>query len=123
MAARTIKPAFTKTGEDLFLQLRHEVNSTVKALEPTRKRKIKIKAYLFPTLYVAAYFVALTWGRNLAIFYSAYFAMGIFLVLNYLNIVHEAVHGTLFKSNTINRAYVGFFDLMGANSYIFKIRH
>ncbi len=123
MTARTVKPAFTKTGEDLFLQLRHEVNRTVKALEPTRKRRIKIKAYLFPTLYVAAYFVAITWGRNLAIFYSAYFAMGIFLVLNYLNIVHEAVHGTLFRNNAINRAYVGFFDLMGANSYIFKIRH
>ena len=49
--------------------------------------------------------------------------MGFLLVLNFLNLIHEAVHSTLFKNKRVNNWYVHFFDLMGANSYIWKIRH
>src|SRR5690606_37222857 len=42
---------------------------------------------------------------------------------NFINLVHEAVHYTLFKSKWLNHLYIYFFDLMGANSYIWKTRH
>jgi len=120
----TAKPTFPKDFYgNMFLQLRHEVNETVKILEPERKFFITLKAILFPSLYFFAYFAALLWGFNIYVLYMCYFMMGVLLVLNFLNLIHEAVHNTLFKNKTLNSWYVKFFDLMGANSYIWKIRH
>jgi linoleoyl-CoA desaturase len=118
------KPIFVKDlYGNMFLQLRHEVNETVKELEPERKFFITLKAVLFPGLYLISYFAVLLWGGNPYILYICYFLMGVLLVLNFLNLIHEAVHNTLFKNKTLNNWYVKFFDLMGANSYIWKIRH
>ena len=48
--------------------------------------------------------------------------MGILLVIIFLNLIHEAVHHTLSNVNG-NQLYICFFDLMGANSYVWKNRH
>jgi linoleoyl-CoA desaturase len=124
MIVRNGKPTFLKQQDsDLFLKLRHEVNETVRALEPQRKFEIVIKAILFPALYLGCYITALLYGSNVTVLYLSYFGMGILLILNFLNLIHEAVHHTLFKNKRLNNWYVHFFDLMGANSYIWKIRH
>ncbi len=122
---RTMKPVFTKPkGQDLFQLLRQEVNKVVRELEPKRRIAIVVKAILFPSLYILAYFAALTWGgTHTGILYACYFLLGILLVLNFLNLIHEAVHNTLFNKKVFNKLYVHFFDLMGANSYIWKVRH
>ncbi len=121
---KTVKPAFLKFQDrGLFLELREEVNKTVKKLEPERKTEIFIKALLFPCIYIFTYASALVWGFDTRIFYGCYFFMGVFLVLNFLNIIHEAVHQTLFKNKRLNNWYIHFFDLIGANSYIWKVRH
>ena len=49
--------------------------------------------------------------------------MGLLIVINFLNLIHEAVHNTLFRRKLYNKFYINLFDLMGANSYIWKIRH
>jgi len=49
--------------------------------------------------------------------------MGLLLVSIFLNVIHDAVHGTIFKSEGANQVYVYLFDLMGANSFIWKQRH
>jgi linoleoyl-CoA desaturase len=121
---RTIKPSFAKHQDaELFQQLRKEVNEMVSVLEPRRKIGIKAKAILFPAAYLAAYATVLLWGNNISILFTSYCLMGLLLVLNFLNIIHEAVHGTLFNSKKINAWYIYFFDLLGANSFIFKVRH
>lgn len=118
------KPNFVKLKDgDFFQQLRNEVNSTVKELEPVRKSQIQLKAILFPVLYLAAYITALARGQNITVFFACYFLLGVLLVLNFLNLIHEAVHNTLFNNKALNRLYVGFFDLIGANSFIWKVRH
>lgn len=119
-----VKPYYPKGDEkDLFLKLRQEVGDVVKKLEKERKPEIRIKTILFPLLYIFAYCAALIWGENVTVLYCSYFSMGILLVLNFLNLIHEAVHHTLFKKRWLNEAYVRFFDFMGANSYIWKLRH
>jgi linoleoyl-CoA desaturase len=124
MTERIIKPSFVKHADtDLFLQLRQEVNATVKELEPARRGDIILKAILFPTLYIISYLAALYWGNNSSLYYTCYFFMGILLVLNFLNLIHEAVHGTLFRNKRVNNWYIHFLDLMGANSYTWKLRH
>jgi len=124
MTQQLTKPLFAKQKEeDLFQELRKRVNETVKNVKPYRKNIIYVKAFLFPLLYFTCYVLALSFAPSSSMFYFFYFLMGVFLVLNYLNIVHEAIHSTLFKSNALNKLYIHLFDVMGANSYIFKIRH
>jgi linoleoyl-CoA desaturase len=49
--------------------------------------------------------------------------MGLLIVSIFLNIIHDAVHRTIFKNEKLNEAYVYLFDLMGANSFIWRLRH
>ena len=124
MTERVAKPSFIKTQDGkLFQQLRKEVNATVRELEPRRKGDIILKAFLFPLLYLMAYISAMHWRQYALIYYVCYFLMGCLLVLNFLNLIHEAVHHTLFFNKRVNNWYVHFFDLMGANSYTWKVRH
>lgn len=118
------KPVFQKRAEDaIFQHLKKRVLARVAELEPGRRPLIALKAVLFPAVYVGAYLAALTWGTNKAVLYGAYFTMGIFLVIVFQNQIHDAVHGSLWKRKWLNEAYVHFFDLMGANSYLWRIRH
>ena len=82
-----------------------------------------LKAILFPLLYIAIYFSALTWGKNIYVLSGCYFLLGVLLVIIFLNLIHDAVHGSIFESKRLNDLYVHFFDLMGANSFIWKLRH
>lgn len=124
MSITYTKPVFVKrSGEDLFNKLRSEVNEKVKQLAPVRQIEITIKALLFPLAYIMIYVTAIRFGNNPFVLYGCYFLLGLFLVLNFLNLIHEAVHHTLFKNKRLNQWYVYFFDLMGANSYIWKVRH
>lgn len=124
MTERVAKPSFIKTRDGkLFQALRKEVNATVRELEPRRRGDIVLKAILFPLLYLTAYISAMHWSQDSLIYYACYFLMGCLLVLNFLNLIHEAVHHTLFSNKRINNWYVHFFDMMGANSYMWKVRH
>ena len=124
MTERVSKPSFIKNEDvELFQQLRKEVNTTVNKLEEKRRIDIVIKAILFPSLYILSYLAALKFAFNDTVYFICFFLMGVLLVLNFLNLIHEAVHNTLFINKRVNNWYVHFFDLMGANSYIWKVRH
>lgn len=110
-------------GEAIFLQLRSEVNSIVSELKDKRRSEIIFKSILFPSLYIGAWVCAIAMGNRLWILLACYFSMGLLLVLNYLNVIHDAVHHTIFRSRKMNELYVYIFDLMGANSYMWKNRH
>lgn len=121
---KQVKPRFSKSGEEaIFHQLRLDVNNLVRQLEPKRRRSIILKAVLFPVLYGLTYGGLLTAGHHSGIFYTAYFLLGLWLVMIFLNTIHDAVHGTIFNSKRLNDWYVYLFDLIGANSYIWRLRH
>ena len=118
------KPMYRKgQTEAIFRDLRREVMEIRDRLEPGRRFEIRFKAFLFPLLYIGAWMVAMTWGQSRLVYFSAYASMGILLVLIYLNVIHDAVHHTIFRRRWMNEAFVYFFDLMGANSFIWKNRH
>src|SRR5687768_5776576 len=118
------KPRYSKSGnEAIFQQLRQEVNSLVQQLESKRRGSILLKAFLFPALYIITYITLLFAGMNTWAFFACYFLLGILIVMIFLNIVHDAVHGTIFNSKKWNDWYVYLFDLVGANSYVWKLRH
>lgn len=117
------KPKYRKPIESEFKNLRKEVTHLVKQLEPQKQKMIRIKAILFPFLYFGTYALLLSHGSHGPIFYLCFALMGFFLLLNFLNLIHDAVHEVIFRSRFLNKMYVYFFDVLGANSYIWKIRH
>lgn len=119
------KPGFQvqTDDKDIFKDLRFSVKKLVDELAPQRRSTIVLKAFLFPAAYIAIYAAALIWGSNTSVLYSMYFLMGLFLVFIFLNLIHDAVHETIFKQKWANKLFVYFFDLMGANSYIWQLRH
>ncbi len=124
MVEKIYKPSYIKNADaELFQQLRQQVNATVDQLIEKRRIDIIIKAILFPSLYILSYLAALKWAHNTTVYYACFFSMGVLVVLNFLNLIHEAVHHTLFRNKHVNNLYVLFFDLMGANSYTWRLRH
>ncbi|RNL77915.1 fatty acid desaturase [Sinomicrobium pectinilyticum] len=49
--------------------------------------------------------------------------MGLFLVIIFLTVIHEVAHDNVFRKKNWNRLFLYFFDILGANSYIWKKRH
>ena len=49
--------------------------------------------------------------------------MGITIVLIFVNLVHDAVHQSIFSNKKMNNLWLYFFDIIGGNSYIWNIRH
>lgn len=125
---RTIKhqkPIYPEgTNDHTFQLLRKDVKKMISTLAPEKRVEVLAKAFLFPFIYVALWVTAMVFGFDYPfIFYAAYFGLGLLLVIIFLNIIHDAVHGTIFRSKRLNNILVYLFDLMGANSFIWKIRH
>ena len=119
------KPSYNKITEEnkLFNELRKRVNDRVAQNPEDRDVYIKIKAVVLPLLYFGLYVFALLNVQNSSLYYLLFAFMGITLVLIYLNLIHEAAHNNIYKSKKLNSAVLKIFDLVGANSYIWKKRH
>lgn len=119
------KPSYSKNTEEtkLFNELRKRVNKRIEEIPEDRDFYIKVKAVLLPLLYFGFYFLAIFNAQNPAVYLLSFVLMGMMLVLIYLNLIHEAAHNNIFKSKKLNSAVMSIFDLIGANSYIWKKRH
>jgi len=119
-----IKPKFSAgTHEFIFQLLRKDVQEIVDRSARNRQWEIRSKAIFFPLLYLFFWLIAMMWSDRPFIFYGAYIGLGLMVVIIFLNIIHEAVHRTIFKSKKLNDLFVYLFDLLGANSFIWRLRH
>ena len=95
---KVTKPRYAKSGDEaIFQQLRQDVSILVQQLQLKRRESIILKAVLFPALYVLVYLAILAYGNQPIVFYAGYFLLGVLLVMIFLNIIHDAVHGTIFS--------------------------
>lgn len=119
------KPIYNKNNDEnkLFAELRKRVSQRVEEIPENRNRFIQIKAIILPMLYFGLYVFALMNAENSTLYLFAFALMGISLVLIYLNLIHEAAHNNIFKNKKLNTVVLKIFDLVGANSYIWKKRH
>lgn len=118
-------PAYPKSLEQnsLLRDLRRRVRKRVHDIPENRTNYLKIKVVLLNLVYFGAYFIAI-FNADISGLYLGLFAlMGITLVLLYLNVYHEAAHDNIYKSKLLNKLALMGFDLVGANSYIWKKRH
>jgi len=106
-----------------FNILKDRVNQELLKLPKKRRIYAKVRAVIFPILYIVVYLVSTKFYDNTLMFIAIYGLMGIITVLVFLNMVHEAVHNNIFKKRKYNRLLLYFFDLIGSNSYIWKKRH
>ena len=119
------KILFVKNKEDVvrFNLIKKEVDQTIKNIPKTRRVLAKLKAVSFPLIFFLLYALALLNVHNIGLFFLFYGIMGITTLLIFLNLIHEAVHGLVFEKHWKNKAMLYVFDLIGANSYIWKRRH
>lgn len=117
------KPVYPNADEKLLFKKFKKKAYEIVDNAPEKKKEIIVKAIFFPLSYILTYTTALIFGSNILVLYSCYFLLGILVVLNFLNLIHDAVHGTIFKNKTLNNICIHFFDLLGANSYTWKLRH
>ena len=117
-------PHYAKSLDDdlHFKELRKEVIRVLDQLPSSRIAVAQLKAIILPVLYFGFYLAALS-QTNYLLFLLAYSVMGLLLVIMFLNLIHETCHNTLFRSKIKNEWYLLLFDIMGANSYMWKKRH
>lgn len=107
----------------LMMKLYDEVNEKINSLPESRLLKLKIKIVILPVIYLSLYLSALMQREKVELFYFFYALMGLMVVVIFINIIHEACHGNLFKSPRLNSIVYYLFDFLGANSYIWQQRH
>lgn len=119
----TIRPIFDQKADDnaLFADLRDRVEVAASAF-PRLEWQLHIKALLFPILYLSVYYLAIS-ANEFWKFLALYALLGWMVVLIFLNLLHESAHDNVFKPKWMNRSYLYFFDLIGANCYLWKLRH
>mgnify|MGYP003630419847 CR=1 FL=1 len=121
---QTTLPKFKPdTREKHLRNLQKRINSRIKNDKATGVNWIRIKTCIFPIMYATLYFLTLQAYPSAFLFYLGYFTMGILLVFIFLTVIHEVSHDNVFKSKSLNRFFLYFFDLLGANSFIWKKRH
>jgi linoleoyl-CoA desaturase len=112
-----------KLDTALMMNLYNEVNKKIKSLPESRLLILKIKVFILPLIYLAMYLLAIIQRDRVELFYLFYALMGLMVVLMFINLIHEACHGNIFKSRKLNSLVYYMFDFLGANSYIWQQRH
>ena len=84
---------------------------------------VKLKVILFPFLYIGLFITTLMVYSNSTLFILGNVLLGISLVIIFLTVIHEVSHDNVFKKKWLNHFFLHFFDILGANSFIWKKRH
>ncbi len=119
-------PSLKFKKDDIFFKyLRTEINAYFTATALTKKATSfwYVKAWSFITLYIVTYSFLLIYGKHISVLYACYATLGTLSILLGLNIGHDAAHGSISKNQSVNKRYAIVFDILGGNSYIWRIRH
>lgn len=103
--------------------LYRQVTETVKQLPKSRITELRWKVFILPIIYVLMYLAAISQSGNVTLFYLIYAFMGVWVVVIFINLIHEACHGNIFRKARHNQLVYYIFDILGANSYVWKQRH
>ena len=118
------QPFFPAEGEHSFYAtLKERVKPLFVTHGENVRRNTLFKVITYPTLYLLAYVGLLICGRQLIWLYMFYITLGLLVTLNIFNIIHDAVHHALFEQERKNALASYLLDMMGGNSFVWKIRH
>lgn len=119
-----LKPAFKKCEEESrhFRLLKEAIGQRLSENSPHHPWH-RIKCFLFPFAYIAFWYLAVSFHSQPALYYFFFSLIGISTALIFVNLIHEACHLRLFSKKWQNQMMMYFLDFMGANSYIWSLRH
>lgn len=112
--------------EDLFFQrLKERVHGYFRehAYSTYANPAFFIKAGVLVSLYVGCYLMIWLLGSQVGWLFLGYMGMGALAILVGLNLAHDAAHGTISPHRKVNQAFCMVFDLLGANSFMWRNRH
>lgn len=115
---------FTK-NPDFYQDLRNLIFRYFRRYEIAKYANFSwyLKASFLLGTYFLAYTALLLLGQSLIIMLGTFALMGILSVLIGLNIGHDAAHQSISPRKWVNAIFLRVFDIVGANSYMWKIRH
>ena len=118
------KPVFTKDPEnDFFLRLRQIVHQQIEKNTDRIYLLTGIKVIGLFLAFFGFYALIFAKGSSIGWLFTAYIGVGITSIMLFLNVVHDAAHNALFRNRTLNKICVHFLEMMGTNSFIWKMRH
>lgn len=122
---KQLPPLKFKKNDVFFQHLRSEVNSYFENSSVTKKATSYwyFKAWSLISLYIITYSCLLAFGDLTYILFISYSVLGVLAILLGLNVGHDAAHGSISKSQSVNKRYANVFNFLGGNSYIWRIRH
>src|SRR4051794_19937436 len=98
MRNKEFKPTYySKSGDIAFNVLKQQVLKRVEELWPEKRQILVVKAVVMPALFFGFYASAILFATHAIIYYSCFALMGLMIVFNFLNVIHEAVHECLFS--------------------------
>ena len=108
-----------------FLALRKEVDQYFKLnnISDKGEKKFLWTALFIVAVYLASYLTIVLSDLMPLAKLGLALVMGVFHALAAMNIVHDAVHKSAFKSNKWNDRFGLFFNLLGANTNNWRIQH
>ena len=80
------------------------------------------KGIILIVSYFSLYFLTL-FAEPSTVVYIGYVLMGPIAIFMGLNIAHDAAHGAISNRPIVNKLFLLTFDILGANSYIWRNRH
>jgi len=118
-------PRYRKNIEHVIYlkELHQRVRERLNQLPPSRMNMVKFNLFFLPAIYFSLYILALTYSANYLLFLLLYALMGLMTVVIFCELIHELCHNNVFRSKKLNSAAFMLFDLLGANSYIWRLRH
>lgn len=117
--------SFQKREDLFFKSLTQKVRDyfSKSNVSPFASPYFYLKGGFMVAVYLTAYVILLTKGSTLPILLMCYMIMGAFAILIGLNVGHDAAHGSVSKNPRWNQIMVMAFDLLGANSFMWRNRH
>jgi linoleoyl-CoA desaturase len=111
------------SGEVFFTEIRQQVSDYLEIHSTTEKTKLLPKVLVFTMMLIFS-FTGILFSVNFAMLFCCYVVFGFSALLIALNFAHDASHRALPLSRFWNdRLYELIFILLGANPYLWKIRH
>jgi len=72
---------------------------------------------------LSASYIAVLTSSNLWLSLLYWSLLGLFAAFSALNICHDAIHGSISSRQSVNRFFSSFFNVLGANDYVWKYAH
>ena len=118
-------PRYKKNSVDVdyLKELNRRVQKRLSELPTSRVNKVKFNLFFLPAIYVGLYLLALQYSGNYVLFLVLYAAMGLLAVVIFCELIHELCHHNVFRSKKLNAIAFMLFDFLGANSFIWRLRH